>query len=127
MPELDDADGGTTAGSAPSQFAMPVALRSWLQAQRRDYLSGARPRSDDLRRALGLLCRNARARGEHVESLIVQIKALWSSFSEDGDSHPRSHELMDTSIFEGIQEFYSADGDGMAASISPAASLERAD
>ena len=79
------------------------ALRCALQAQLRDANSTA-----ELRRAMRLVCAEARRAGVRVEQLLVILKTAWASVPEAWQS-PRSglrDDLLDQIVTMCIEEFY---------------------
>ena len=99
-------DGPLLAGSTN-------ALRSWLQAQRRAQTSGADVRSADLRRAMRLVCAEARRREVRIERVIVLLKELWSALPPDAADVTYGHavraanrDLLERIVRVCIEEFY---------------------
>ena len=95
------------AGSAPlirvSSEAAVVALRSALQAQ----LRGA-PSSSDLRRAIRLMCGEARRHDLRAEQLLIIFKHAWNSLPEV-QQLPYGRErtdLLSRVVTMCIEEFY---------------------
>ena len=100
-------DGGLSPSrSLPA--AAHAALRAALGAQLRLSPPDEPVSTVRLRRALRLLCDDARARGVRVEQLVVTIKQAWNSLPEaawrPGDD--RGTELLRRVVSVCIEEYY---------------------
>jgi hypothetical protein len=100
-------DGGTSSSrSLPA--AAHAALRAALGAQLRRSPLDEPDSTLRLRRALRLLCDDARARGVRVEQLVVTIKRAWHSLPEaawrPGDD--RGTGLLRQVVSVCIEEYY---------------------
>jgi hypothetical protein len=85
------------------------ALRLWLQSQRSGAMAGRDLLHSDVRRAMHLVCGEARKRGVPVERLIILLKEQWFSLTDDGDgASARSRDALEESIRTCIDEFYTS-------------------